>query len=137
MCLLCNINIIKCLHFLDLTYFFRLGQKSRNNFILFLIQMRTKFAFEINWPLASIKDNWEKINKHLIWALNACKSYCSSDIYFLVNLTMRQIWTRITYCASQSYIGRLKWSYEKVWSWVRESLLSNYLGGEEEKHISI
>ena len=135
MCLLCNIDIIKCLHSFDLTYFVRLGQKSRNSSVLFLIQMRTKFAFEINWPLASIKENWEK--KINIWALNAWKSYCSPDIYFLVNLTMRQIWTRITYCASQSYIGRLKWSYEKVWSWVRESLLSNYLGGEKEKHISI
>ena len=53
--------------------------------------------------------------------------------YFLVNLTMRQIWTRITYCASQSYIGRLKWSYEKVWSWVRHREFAQQLFGRGER----
>ena len=39
--------------FFYLTHFKTLGQKSKNNFVLFLVQMRTrKFAFEINWPLA-------------------------------------------------------------------------------------
>ena len=33
--------------------FYRLGQESKNNFVWFLVQMRTKkFAFEITWPLA-------------------------------------------------------------------------------------
>ena len=32
--------------------FYRLGQKPKNNFVRFLVQMRTReFAFEINWPL--------------------------------------------------------------------------------------
>ena len=35
-----------------LTSFYRLGQKCKNIFVRFLIQMKTlKFAFEINWPL--------------------------------------------------------------------------------------
>ena len=38
--------------FFDLNSFKRLGQKSKNNTVGFLVQMRTrKFAFEINWPL--------------------------------------------------------------------------------------
>ena len=38
--------------FFDLIHFKRLGQKSKNNFVRFLVQMRTrKFAFEIYWPL--------------------------------------------------------------------------------------
>ena len=38
--------------FFDLTHFRSLGQKSKNNFVWFLVQMRTrKFAFEIYWPL--------------------------------------------------------------------------------------
>ena len=44
--------IIKWLHFFDLTHFRSLGQKSKNNFFQFLVQMRTRhFAFEIYWPL--------------------------------------------------------------------------------------
>ena len=32
-----------------------LRQKSKNNFVRFLVQMRTrKFAFEINWPLVAL-----------------------------------------------------------------------------------
>ena len=53
----------------------RLGQKSKNNFIGFLVQMRTrKFAFEINWPLVNVK--WfREMNKLLpksnfCWTLN-------------------------------------------------------------------
>ena len=35
-----------------LTHFRSLGQKSKNNFVQFLVQMRTReFAIEINWPL--------------------------------------------------------------------------------------
>ena len=35
-----------------MTHFRSLGQKSKNNFVRFLVQMRTrKFAFEIYWPL--------------------------------------------------------------------------------------
>ena len=46
------IYLLKCLHFFDLTHFYRLGQKSKKYFVRFLVQMRTrKFAFEINWPL--------------------------------------------------------------------------------------
>ena len=43
----------KCLYFFDPTSFQRLGQRSKNNVIGFLVPMRTrKFAFEIIWPLA-------------------------------------------------------------------------------------
>ena len=53
-----DIDIIKWLHFFDLTHFRSLGQKSKNNFIPFLAQMRTrKFAFDIKWPLG--KDSWQ------------------------------------------------------------------------------
>ena len=42
--------------FFYLTYFRSLGQKSKNNFVLFLVQVRTrKFASEIYWPLAKEK----------------------------------------------------------------------------------
>ena len=45
--------ILTLLHyFFDLTSFYRLGQKYKNIFIRFLVQMKTlKFAFEIYWPL--------------------------------------------------------------------------------------
>ena len=45
--------ILTLLHyFFDLTSFYRLGQKYKNIFIHFLVQMKTlKFAFEIYWPL--------------------------------------------------------------------------------------
>ena len=47
--------MIKSLHFFDLAHFQRLGQKSKNNFVHFLVQMRTrKFAFEIYLPLGKI-----------------------------------------------------------------------------------
>ena len=37
-----------------MTHFRSLEQKSKNNFVRFLVQKRTrKFAFEINWPLAA------------------------------------------------------------------------------------
>ena len=37
-------------------YNFGLGQNSKNNFISFLVQMRTrKFAFEIYWPLVAVR----------------------------------------------------------------------------------
>ena len=39
-------------YFFDLTSFYRLGQKYKNIFIRFLVQMKTlKFAYEIYWPL--------------------------------------------------------------------------------------
>ena len=48
-----------------MTYFRHLGQKSKNNFIHFLVQMRTsKFASEIYWPLA---DKSESKNIQNIW----------------------------------------------------------------------
>ena len=44
-----HINIIKCIYFFDATHFLRLGQKSKNNFVRFLVQMRSrKFAFQMN-----------------------------------------------------------------------------------------
>ena len=37
--------------FFDLTYFRELGQKCKNIFVWFLVQMKTsKFAYEIDWP---------------------------------------------------------------------------------------
>ena len=45
-------NIIICILFFDLTHFRELGQKYRNIFVRFSVQMKTrKFAFEINWAL--------------------------------------------------------------------------------------
>ena len=39
-------------YFFDLTSFYRLGQKYKNIFVHFFVQMKTfKFAFEIYWPL--------------------------------------------------------------------------------------
>ena len=39
-------------YFFDLTSFYRLGQKYKNIFVHFLVQMKTlKSPFEINWPL--------------------------------------------------------------------------------------
>ena len=43
-------NIMICIFYL--THFRELGQKYKNIFVQFLVQMKTsKFAFEINWPL--------------------------------------------------------------------------------------
>ena len=59
-------NMILCLFF-HLTHFRELGQKYRNIFVLFLVQMKTlNFAFEINWPLKSTKPNMEK-NTFMLW----------------------------------------------------------------------
>ena len=60
-------NMIICLCFFHLTHFRELGQKYRNIFVLFLVQMKTlNFAFEINWPLKSTKPNMEK-NTFMLW----------------------------------------------------------------------
>ena len=41
-------------YFFDLTSFYRLGQKYKNIFVRFLVQMKTlKSPFEINWPLVT------------------------------------------------------------------------------------
>ena len=47
------INIVTCINFHDLTHFRGyLGQKSKNNFVCFLVQMRKiKFASVIYWHL--------------------------------------------------------------------------------------
>ena len=46
-----SFNIIICISF-DLTHFRELGQKYKNIFVVFLVQMKIfKSAFEINWPL--------------------------------------------------------------------------------------
>ena len=46
-------NIIICILFFYLTHFRELGQKYKNIFIQFFVQMKTpKFAFENNWPLS-------------------------------------------------------------------------------------
>ena len=46
--------------FFDLTHFRELGQKYKNIFLRFLVQMKTsKFAFEINWPLV-LTQSWER-----------------------------------------------------------------------------
>ena len=46
-------NIIICLCFFYLTHFRELGQKYKNIFVRFLVQMKTlNFAFEIIGPLA-------------------------------------------------------------------------------------
>ena len=43
---------INCPYVFDLTSFLRLGQKHKNIFVRFLVQMKTlKFAFEIYWPV--------------------------------------------------------------------------------------
>ena len=55
------------MHFFYLTHFRELGQKYKNIFVRFLVQMKTsKFAFEINWPLEStqLKDS-SKQNKEI------------------------------------------------------------------------
>ena len=45
-------TFIKRHHFFDLTSFNRLGQKYKNIYVRFLVQMKTlKFAFIIYWPL--------------------------------------------------------------------------------------
>ena len=50
-----NIIINYIIKFFDLNSFERLGQKSKNIFVRFLVQMRTrKFAFEINWHLITV-----------------------------------------------------------------------------------
>ena len=42
-------NIMICILFFDLIHFRELGQKYKNIFVKFLVQMKTsKFAFEIN-----------------------------------------------------------------------------------------
>ena len=48
--LCCDSRVVKW--FFDLTSFYRLGQKYKNIFVRFLVQMKTlKFGFEIYWPL--------------------------------------------------------------------------------------
>ena len=48
-------NIIICILFLICTYFREVGQKYKNIFVRFLVQMKTlKFASEIYWPLKRV-----------------------------------------------------------------------------------
>ena len=48
-------SFIRSQRFLYLTHFRASGQKSKNDFVRFLVQMRTrKFAFEIYWPLLNL-----------------------------------------------------------------------------------
>ena len=54
-------------YFFDLTSFYRLGQKYRNIFVLFLVQMKTlKFAFEIYWPVTQTGNS-----------KSSCEIFCS------------------------------------------------------------
>ena len=42
-------------YFFDMTSFYRLGQKYKNIYVRFLVQMKTlKFAFKIYWPLVRV-----------------------------------------------------------------------------------
>ena len=71
-------------------YNFGLGQNSKNNFVCFLIQMRTrKFASEINWPLGLLKADQELefsynscIKVHiLVQNLNKCRSNLYNNLF--------------------------------------------------------
>ena len=47
-------------------HFRSLGQKSKNNFVRFLVQMRTrKFAFDIYWPLQLLCSKWQKRSRRV------------------------------------------------------------------------
>ena len=74
---------------LYLTHFRSLGQESKNNFILFRVQMRTrKFASEIYWLLV-LSFGWEnKDPKHLELSnlRHQGVSFPSFQAYFLVHL---------------------------------------------------
>ena len=67
-------NTIDALFFY-LTQFISLGQKSKNSFIRFLVQMRTrkKFAPEIYWPL---------VKQHLRPEAPTCKSHNLNSLQF-------------------------------------------------------
>ena len=53
-------NMIICIFF-DLAYYREVGQKYRNIFVRFLVQMKTsKSHSEINWPLDNFRNSHEK-----------------------------------------------------------------------------
>ena len=48
-------QIVKTIYWLNTRIYFMLGQKYKNIFVRFLVQMKTvEFVFEINWHLAGL-----------------------------------------------------------------------------------
>ena len=82
-----------------MTHFRSLDQKSKNNFVSFLVQMRTrKFDFEINWPLpaasfASMHFNWWLEQHHSAWI------WLRFEMEMALSLSKNQIHSILSYCA--------------------------------------
>ena len=78
-------------YFFHLIHFRSLGQKSKNNFVQFLVQMRTrKFAFETYWPLERFYIVF--VHQNLLWT-QFSSQYA---IKFLPKLLI-QLWFLIIY----------------------------------------
>ena len=96
-------------YFYDFTHFRELGQKYKNIFVQFLVQMKTsKFAFEINWPLMrppfkSISNTLHRLkgSKRNIKILILCtfqqKSFDCIPLQFIVDSKTRTNFKKITF----------------------------------------
>ena len=95
--------------FFDLTHFRELGQKYKNIFVRFLVQMKTsKFAFEINCPLLSVGKFGQPSLKNADvlngWSLKVTKirrAYACEDDHQTHSCTMISL-----HCHKQSYLSQ-------------------------------
>ena len=132
-------------YFFDLTSFYRLGQKYKNIFVRFLVQMKTlKNPFEINWPLGIPKD---KMRKNEIEGVAFVQSFVieadsigflknSKAIWFYpVGLSYKNSWIKhmasdiILLLTRWIYVGQKHWIYECGFS---KAWLSNHHESEFE-----
>ena len=112
--------------FFHLTQFRELGQKYRNIFVRFLVQMKTlNFAFEINWPL-----HLQHITLAEVLCLDTCGWTMESlkqivhqlTILFLEMLKMIQvIYFFIVYYLIDSLKRKIYWLQKKIF-WISSSI---------------
>ena len=85
-----------------MTHFRSSGQKSKNNFVRFLVQMRTrKFAFWINWLLA-----W---TLHNLWRYRWPFRKCSSRSIFNLLVFATAYIVECRTCTCKGYNSKANW----------------------------
>ena len=101
-------NIIISILFFYLTHFRELGQKYKDIFVRFLVQIKTSiFDFEIYWPLYSYIEN---IINCVMWVilflLNLTKNNTLlPDLRIYIKLRLRRIWHIGRYDSNFSHIS--------------------------------
>ena len=125
-------------YFFDLTSFYRLGQKYKNIFVCFLVQMKTlKFAFEINWPLLVAIRNMViqcmqlSQNVH-INVVKIITNWCGRTILKLKYFEKARIFRffleylkLMTLKSYTAFVKCLKFKKRSLWNWQERSFEEN------------